>query len=316
MRFINKLLATFTIVGCSISYASPWYTGPLLAPAGRTVPAGHTNSELYASYINFPNAFNSDWHRIPVTAGYSEQYSLTFSHGLTKWMDFQFNFPYIYNVNLNHSYQGVGDMVTGLGLQVLRQAERSWKPNLRFVIQEVIPTGRFEQLSPSLNGTDLTGSGTYQTAFNLNFQDSSQPMIDHYIRTRFSIGYTLPSSARAFGANSFGGVRHTNGIIHPGDTLSVDLASEIALSQHWVAVVEGLWTSTQPSNFTGRTGRTPEGLPILFSPRAYNAALSFAPAIEYNFTENVGVIGGSWFTATGKNTLDFQTATVAINVYW
>lgn len=319
MKFINKLLvvfATMAITSYSISHASPWYTGPLLAPGGRTVPVGHTNAELYASYISFPSAFDSAWHHVPVSAGYSEQYSLIFSHGLTKWMDFQFSFPYIYNVNKHSSYQGVGDMVTGLGFQLLRQTEHSWTPNLRFVIQEAIPTGRFEQLSPSLNGTDLTGAGTYQTNFNFNFQDLSQPTIDHYVRTRFSIGYTLPSSAKVLGVNSFGGERHTNGVLHPGDTLSIDLASEISLTQSWVAVAEGLWTSTQPSNFTGNPGHTLEGLPLFFSPRAYNAALSFAPAIEYNFTETVGIIGGSWFTATGKNTLDFQTATVAINVYW
>lgn len=312
-----RFFFTITVTAClSISHASPWYTGPILAPAGKTVPAGHTNAELYASYINYPDVFNSDWKRLPLSAGYSDQYSLIVSHGLTNIMDFQFNFPYIHNVNRHRAFQGVGDMTTGLGFQLLKQNKHGWIPNLRLVILEAIPTGRFEQLNPDLIGTDLTGRGSYQTSINLNFQDLSEPMMDHHVRTRLSLGYTVPFEANVIGANTFGGESHTRGTIHPGDTLSINLASEISLTQRWVAVIEGLWTSTKASRFTGNPGQTHEGLPIAFSPHGYNAVLSFAPAIEYNFTEKVGIIGGSWFSAIGKNTLDFQTATVAINVYW
>ncbi len=32
---------------------------------------------------------------------------------------------------------------------------------------------------------------------------------------------------------------------------------------------------------------------------------SLAPALEYNFSEDVGIIAGIWFSTSGRNTIDF-----------
>ncbi|MFW2540979.1 hypothetical protein ACN4Z1_16100, partial [Legionella sp. ST3F1] len=39
--------------------AGPWVTGPLLAPAGKTSPAGHFNFEPYAFSSGYPNGFRN-----------------------------------------------------------------------------------------------------------------------------------------------------------------------------------------------------------------------------------------------------------------
>ena len=44
--------------------------------------------------------------------------------------------------------------------------------------------------------------------------------------------------------------------------------------------------------------------------------LSLAPAIEYNFNENWGVIAGPWFTVAGKNSSAFIVGMLAINIYY
>ena len=43
--------------------------------------------------------------------------------------------------------------------------------------------------------------------------------------------------------------------------------------------------------------------------------LNLAPAIEYNFNENLGIIFGPWFSVVGKNSDRFVSAVFAINYY-
>jgi hypothetical protein len=44
-------------------------------------------------------------------------------------------------------------------------------------------------------------------------------------------------------------------------------------------------------------------------------SLSLAPAIEYSWSANFGMIAGVWFTAAGRNSTVFANGIVAINVY-
>jgi hypothetical protein len=44
--------------------------------------------------------------------------------------------------------------------------------------------------------------------------------------------------------------------------------------------------------------------------------LTLAPAIEYNFTQTIGVIVGSWFTLKGRNANRFVSAAAALNYYF
>jgi hypothetical protein len=43
---------------------------------------------------------------------------------------------------------------------------------------------------------------------------------------------------------------------------------------------------------------------------------ALAPAIEYNFSDNVGLISGVWFSLSGVNTAHFITYVLALNAYW
>lgn len=315
---LRALVVLFILLFNISIHADPWFTGPILAPAGKTIPAGHTNLELYETFVKDSGFYDTHWHTVATQHAYSDQYTLIFSHGLAKAVDFQFVLPYVVNETGNRSAQDIGDVIALLGFQLLTQKEHDWIPNLRFTVQEIIPTGRFEQLNSSLLGTDVTGSGSYQTVLSLNFQDLSQPVIDHYIRTRLSLGYAMPQSAPVNANSRFGtGDFTTNASLHPGDTFSLDLASEITLTQHWVAVMEGLWTSTNRGHFSGNPGITLDNDPENLGDIGYNALVSLAPAVEYNFNANFGVIAGSWFTVAGKNNaLIFKTFTLAFNAFW
>jgi len=299
---------------CKTLYADPWFTGPILAGAGTTVPAGHTNLEIYSIFLNDKGRFDRHTRTTPTPAAHSNQYTAIFGHGLTNHLDIQFSFPYLENRQEEHEHHGVGDMQAALGYQVLKQT--SVFPDLRAVVMASIPTGRYEQLNPSLIGTDATGRGSYKATYNLNFQYLAHPFADNYLRTRLILSYTYTYPALVTGHNHFGGEHDTNAHVYPGGSPNADLAMEFSVTQNWVAVMEAYYYTAPAARVTGNPGTTALGLPANIG-RPGNSELSFAPAIEYNFSANYGIIAGVWYSQQGSKTApSFNAPVVAFNAFW
>ena len=115
--------------------------------------------------------------------------------------------------------------------------------------------------------------------------------------------------------SAYGGSLQTRGNIRPGDFFSIDLASELGLTQNLVAVMEGLYVYRQATHFRGFRGLDPRGNTAEIG-RGRLAEFSLAPAIEYNFSEHLGLIAGVWFAVKGQDASDFITSMVALNTYW
>ena len=137
---------------------------------------------------------------------------------------------------------------------------------------------------------------------------------DHYLRTRFSFVTAHAGDVSVHGVNVFGGAPDTEGRVHGGTSYSADLAFEYTLNQHWVPVFEVLYGHSSGSNFEGNPGFTPGGTVAAIGGSGGNSA-SLAPALEYNFSPNLGLIGGVWFSVTGPHAAKFITGTLALNYY-
>lgn len=294
--------------------SAPWLTGPLLAPAGHTVPRGHTNFEFYGLDI-FTNGHFDESGRLTRTPLFRTVVAdPILTHGFTDWLDVQIVAPYAFNSTLGRHSDRMADVSGTVGLQILEQRESAWKPDLRFAIQEIFPTGRFEFLDPAALGTDATGIGAYQTQLALNFQQVTE-FKSHFLRTRLSLTRLYCSPVTVHGFNSFGGSEKTEGIVNAGVENDADLAFEFTLTQHWVLVMEGYISQGDSVLFNGTNsiGNIGPAVTTLSGPY-YEEAL--APAIEYNFTANVGLIGGVWFPVKSRNTSDYMTYLLALNAYW
>lgn len=294
--------------------AGPWWTGPLLAPAGHTIPRGHTNLEVYAFITDVEGVYNS-FGKVTHTPG-DKNYvgNPLFSHGLTDKIDVQFSVPFSYNRNMDAHYHRISDVGATLGYQLLEQKQSIW-PDLRVTLQEIIPTGRYEHLDPANNGSDSTGLGSYQTATNFNFQQQTHFSGVHYLRTRLSLGYVYANPVHIAGFSSYGGNALTDGKIRPGNMVTADLAGEFSLTQHWVAVMEGFASRRKASTFKGRPGIDLQGNPLKVG-HDLSKQITLAPAVEYNFTSNIGIIAGIWFTLNGRDTAEFTSTVIALNAYW
>lgn len=318
MQQIIKPLIIFLCiyVFSNSAVAGPWFTGPLLAPAGHTIPSGHTNFEMYGLDVVTDGQYLESGRRVRSPLFRSLVANPVLTHGFTDWMDAQMVIPYVYNSTRGHHYHRLADVSAALGFQLIEQKESKWKPDLRFVVQETFPTGRFDSLNPDFAGTDATGLGSYQTQFALNFQYLAEVFTSHYLRTRLSLTRLYSSRVNVVGLNSYGGSTTTQGSINTGVENDADLAFEFTLTQNWVAVMEGYISEGQATRFNGivNIGNLGGPSPNIGSGSFYEEAL--APALEYNFNQNVGLIGGVWFPIKGRNTSHYITYVLALNAYW
>jgi hypothetical protein len=300
---MNLRILFLFLIFTPAAIASPWMTGPLLAPNGRTMPAGHFNFEPYGFYTIYPAQFRN----IEVTP--------ILTAGINDFLDIQTSIPYDYSWDMGQYGQGIGDYSLGLGIQVLRQGKHKALPDLRVVLQEIVPTGKFDNLNPNGLGTDQTGTGSYQTTLALNFQHLMEIDNVHYLRSRFSVEGARAHGVTVEGVNAFGGTQFTQGKIKPWTSYSLDLAFEYSLTQHWVPVFEMLYVGSSAANFSGNPGFTPGGTVASVGGGGGNQ-MSLAPAIEYNFSQNLGIIFGVWFSVTGTPAGQFTANSLAINYYF
>lgn len=310
------MLGLAALLVCASSWAQPWFTGPLLAPAGLVMPNGHTNLETYGIYTDNEGAFNRRRHVAQnVNRGDGSSVMPIFSHGLAEDFDITYVTSYIFNHSQRFTSQEIGDVIGILGYQALKQKDSKWLPSLRMILLETLPTGRFNSLNEAFNGQDVTGVGGYRTGLGLNFEHLlpiSEPI---YLRTRFSVTYIFPHPISVRGINAYGGTPTTEGTIIPGQLVSLNLATELSLSQNLVAVMEGLYFNGGASQFRGYLGQSTTDVPATIGrPSAYE--FSIAPAVEYNFTQRIGLIGGIWFPLLGRAAPNFTTYMVALNIYW
>ncbi|WP_133129713.1 transporter [Legionella yabuuchiae] len=312
---VRSLLGGFFITLSSLACAEPWFTGPLLAPAGKTIPKGHVNFELYGFDTKNVGFFNRHW-KLAHTPG-SENYQINpiFTYGLAEKVDVQLSLPYVINQALRHTSHHIGDVALILGYQAWEQKNSKWIPNLRLTYQLSIPTGKFEEFNPANEGTDGTGAGSYQSIFALNFEHLLQFNEINYLRTRFILSHLYASPVHIRGFNAYGGNPTTNGIIKPSSLTGIDLAGEFTVTKHWVAVMEGYYFNRGATSFHGFRGLPVRGVvPIVGHPNIQE--ISLAPAVEFNVNEHFGIIGGYWFSVRGKDAPDFRSTVVAFNAYW
>ncbi|AHE67004.1 hypothetical protein [Legionella oakridgensis] len=314
-KIVGSICLAACFVICDLAYGDPWFTGPLLAPSGKTIPRGHVNLETYGFYTENSGMFDRHWKLIEGPASQNIQINPLFSYGLTDFMDLQFSLPYVINRSQGQTGRHIGDTAASLGLQVLKQNQSWWRPDLRVSLQQVFPTGRYEEFNPINQGTAATGIGSYQTALGFNFQHLNVIGQTHYFRQRLSLTYLYAASVNIRGHNSYGGNMDTKGSIKPGNLSSVDLAGELSITQNWVAVMEAYYFIRGASKFQGNPGFNTQGLPLTIG-HATIAELSLAPAIEYNFSANYGIIAGVWFSSRGKDAPDFMSTVVAFNAFW
>lgn len=291
----------------------PWFTGPLLAPAAVVVPVGHTNWEPYLYVTDNIGIYDHHWKHVTKGKSVTVNPLLDVTHGLTKWMDIQIITPLIWNFKDKQNDLRYGDTTIYFGFQVLRDKRNTWWPDLRITVQESFPSGHYEYFDPKKKGTDNSGNGSFQTGFSFNFQKLFY-LHPRLLRVRFNAAYMFPSVVHVHSFNAYGGGFSTNGKVHPGGKFSTILAFEYTITQQLCAALDIQYIWDAKRKFNGNPGILRDGeVPSLKGPP--QDQLSLAPALEYNFSGNIGIVAGVWFSVLGKQSRDFISGVFAVNIY-
>ncbi len=294
---MKKWLAILFLSGMLSASEEPWLTGPLIAPPGTITPYGSFMIQPYITYSKIiDNHSNTSQASSKNLTSLNPELYLYF--GLSPWCDINIISEFYYNSANNQKSCQFGDFIVGFDFQLLEPDHTPYFPGIQLSVREVFPTGKHQQLNPKKLQADLAGAGTFATQFDLIFYKVSRLGKAHWLSTTVSIQYTITSLVHVRGFNAYGGNFSTDGIVRPGNAFQMIVSFEYTLDQNWALALDNYYQHTDRSTFSGNTDGNKVGSPS-------SEQFSLAPAIEYNFSKKLGLIGGVWFSIIQRNTPQF-----------
>lgn len=295
-----------------------WWTGPMLAPSAATLPPGHVLIEPYLFDVMTDGRFDANGTRHS-TPGEHDIGSLTYMlYGLTDRVTvgmiprFGFNEP---AGAPNSSHPGLGDLTLQAGFGVTRFEDGHRTPAISVVLDETLPTGRYQRLA---RGSDGFGAGAYTTGLSVYSQDYLWMPNGRILRVRLDLTYSLSSSVGLHDASVYGTPVGFSGRAYPGNSFTADAAAEYSVTRNWVLALDVVYQHEGDTLVRGQlaplAGGPKGGSFSAASGSAY--ALQLAPAIEYNFSSRIGVLLGVRIIAAGRNTASSVTPAVALNMVY
>ena len=268
-----------------------WWTGPMLASSGGTLPKGHVLAE---PYLFDQRGEGGDY------AG-----SLTYLlYGATDRLTVGLipTFGAAHSDASPHSrHAGVSDLTLTAQYRMHQAQIGEAMPTWSLVVQESLPTGRFDRLGGDADRG--IGSGTFATMIGLYAQRSDALPSGHLVRTRLNLSYTMPHGAHVRDRSVFGTPDSFRGTAHPGDSALIDLAFEYSLTRNWVLATD-LFARRTGAGDVGGVARDVAWSNRL--PRQRSAGV--APAIEYNWSASRGILLGLRRIFPGHNVAPSWTA--------
>jgi hypothetical protein len=286
-----------------------WWTGPMLAASGASLPQGHFLVEPYLFNIVTNGRLDANGDRHSVRAE-NDLGSLTYMlYGLTDRWTVGMIPRFFYNMppgGANSSGIGVGDLTVQAGYGITEFQDGHRIPSIALVLDETLPTGRYDQLDQPSNGF---GAGAYTTGFSVYSQQYFWMPNGRILRARLDLTYAVSSSVSLTDQSVYGTPLDFRGHATPGDSATVDASAEYSLTREWVLALDVVY---QHNASTHLHGTQADGEVSADSGSSYS--LGFAPAIEYNWSARAGVLLGVRIIPIGRNTSATITPAVAINL--
>ena len=150
-------------------------------------------------------------------------------------------------------------------------------------------------------------------ALGLNAQTYFWMPNGRILRVRLNVTRTWSGHADLVGVSSYGTGPAFRGKAYPGGNVYVGTSFEYSLSRRWVLALDLTWSRSDATHLVGYDD--PLGLPAapVRASSGRSEAFGFAPAVEYNFSANVGVLLGVRVIPGGHNVTRSVSPAIAIN---
>ena len=297
-----------------------WWTGPIVAAGAATLPAGHALIEPYVYDVITRGRYDSDGNYRSTDTVHSYG-SLTYmlygvTDGFTAGVIPTFGFNDFSN-GADSSGIGVGDVTLQAQWRLSQFNEGKRKPTSSLVLQQTLPTGKYDQLGT--RPSDGLGAGAYTTSLAIHSQYYFWMPNGRILRTRLNVGYAVSDSVDVADTSVYGTREGFRGHADPGDTFSIYSAFEYSVTRNWVLALDAFYQHDASTRIRGTNLEPVNGVPqrVPFSVDTGSAwRFGLAPAIEYNFNSRIGVIVGARWFAAGRNTGASITPVAAINMVY
>jgi hypothetical protein len=277
-----------------------WWTGPMLANSAATLPRGHLLIEPYFYDVRTANS-----------SGYG---SLSYwLYGLAN----RFTVGMIPTVGYNQVSNGpdssgirFGDFTLLAQYGLTKFHEGRWVPTTGLMVQETFPTGKYDRLGA--RPSDGFGSGAYTTTVALNSQTFFWLPNGRILRVRLNVLQAFSNTVNVSDVSVYGTAAGFRGHAMPGYSTFVDAAGEYSMTKKWVLALDAAYRHGGNTRTVGFNSLDPTHPSILLDSGSSDAVI-FAPAIEYNWKSNLGVLLGTRVIEVGHNVTHSISPAVAIN---
>jgi hypothetical protein len=284
-----------------------WWTGPMLAASPNTLPPGHFLVEPYVYDV-----------RTPHTEGFG---SLTYvnygvANNFTVGLIPTFGFTML-SRGTNSSGIGMGDLSLLAQYRLTQWHQGSGVPTIAFVVQEALPTGKYDRLGS--RPSDGLGGGAYTTELSLYSQKFFWMPNGRILRTRLDVSGSFSNSVRVEDASVYGTEDGFRGRASPGSSVFTDLAGEYSVTQRWVLALDLTYrhgASTRVSGYDAFDPSSVQDPPSIDFESGSSDAFGFAPGLEYNWSPRFGVLLASRIILKGHNTSSSFTPAIAVNMFY
>ena len=293
-----------------------WWTGPLLAPSAATLARGHLLVEPYLYDVIGQGRYDASGvrRRLPHSNGYGSLAYIVY--GLRDRISVGLIPIVSYNTVIggpSSSGLRLGDLTVQAQYRLTQFHLGSWLPTTSIAVQETFPTGTYDRLN---RATDGFGTGAYTTTLGVYSQTYFWLPNGRIIRMRLNVSQTFSARVNVEGMSVYGTNTGFRGRAAPAGSLFVDAAWEYSLTRSWVLALDATYAhdgNTRVKGYDTSDSADTRSPIFLQSDSGSSQAFGLAPAIEYNWEPNLGVIVGVRVIPVGRNTAATITPAIAIN---
>lgn len=271
-----------------------WWTGPMLAVSAMGPGQGHALIEtyLYDQVAERSQALRSFNYLL---YGVSDRFTLG-------------AIP-VFGINERdgaHAQFGISDLTFQAQYRLVDFDPETEMPAIAVALRQSVATGKYDRLQ---SATGAFGAGAAATSLGLFTQDYFWLPNGRILRMRVDALASVSADAHVEGASIFDTSPGFSGQARPGNAVSLDVSLEYSLTRNWVLASELLYDHGDTTHVEGANG----GEPVRFD-LGSSDGLGIAPALEYSWSPNWGVLLGTRILMAGHNRPFSVTPAIALNL--
>lgn len=288
----------------------PFYSGTLLAIDSRCAAPGYVSLQPFFVLMRENGTYNGDRKLVKAFPTNKAILLTSITTGITSFLDIGVIFLGGYTCFLGQENLLYGDTQVFVSFQAARDQKGTWIPDIKFLLQESFPTGKYQNLKLAKGRSDISGTGAYETSLVFITRKIFYLFPQHPFNFSLNLSYVLPSNVPVKNINVYKGGPGLEGEVSPGQQFIANLGTEFSVTQNWVLGLDIHYLHRDRA-VAKKTNQPlyPLGLPS-------TDEISLAPCLEYNFSPFSSITGALWFPVSSRNSTSFFAGICNVYIYF